>query len=295
MTLFWELLMISFVVTVTTAISGVYLVLKGRSLTTFGLSHSTLIGIVVMFVITNNLNSPWLIFGATLTGLLIVWLVEILDKSPYIKIDASLGLVYLFFFALGVFAVARFAASTTLSTRSVVTGNIALVPFDRVDVNGQDLGPTFVWILMVIFLVNVVFLLLFYKELRIVTFDPEYAKIYGINPDIVNYLYMTTVSLTIVTVFQVTGIILVVSLMVLPAASAYLLTKSLWKMIYLSIVIGGLNAVIGMPIAWELGKVEIASMIGVTGSVIFMLVYLFSLIQHPWSRGVELSEMEVIQ
>lgn len=276
MSLFLELLMVSLLVATTSSLVGNFLILRGGALTAFALSHSILFGIVVVFLITKDLNSPFLLIGAALAGLLIVTLVEILTKSRYVKQDAALGVVYLFIFALGLLLLSKFAADTTLSTKSVVTGNIALVPFDRLIIGNTDLGPKLIWMTSIVLLLNIIYITLFYKELKITAIDHEFARILGFNPSIINLSFMFMVSITIVNNFKVAGIIVVVGLMIIPPATAFLLTKRVSKMIYLSILISVASAIIGFLISWELGGVEISSVITIISGIMFIIAMLFA-------------------
>ncbi|MHA2502789.1 MAG: metal ABC transporter permease [Candidatus Kariarchaeaceae archaeon] len=275
MSLLVELMVIAVLSTVIMSLPGNYLVLRGNSLSTFALSHSVLTGIVVAYLITEDLNSPYLIIGAALTGIIIVWLVELIASSSHVNLDAALGLVYLTFFALGILLVARYTANTVLSVNSVLLGSIALVPFDRLIINGRDLGPIVSWNLLILLIINIGFLAGFYKEIKISIFDPEYGRLFGFRPELINLAYMILTSISIVVVFRVAGIIVVVALAAIPAATSYLITRKFHQMILVSTGLAVLTAVIGTLISWFWGDVEVASVISTVSGVIFIGV-LFS-------------------
>ncbi|MCY3410611.1 MAG: metal ABC transporter permease [Candidatus Heimdallarchaeota archaeon] len=274
--IFFELLMISVLVSVMCSMVGVFLILRNGSLIAFALSHSILLGIVIVYFITKDLNSPFMVLGATITGLIIVTLVEFLIKSQFIKQDAALGIIYLFVFSVGLILISRYLANTTLSTQSVVTGNIALVPFDRLIWLGIDFGPSLMWITILTLSINIIYLVIFYKELKITSLDAEFAMSIGLNPSIINLSFMFIVSLTVVASFKVAGIVVVVGLLVIPPSTAYLLTKQLHKMMALSILFGILSAVIGFMISWNIGDIEISSVITLVSGSIFILVLFFA-------------------
>ena len=275
MDIFLELLIGIILISVTLSIPGNYLVLRGNTLTSYALSHSILFGIMVAYLIIGDLDSPLLLIGAALTGLFIVWVVENLSKLKYVNNDAALGLIYLFIFALGIILVSLYASGTTISVTSVITGNIALIPFDRLSLYGMDMGPTLLWQTAIVFIASTGFLVIFRKEMKLVTFDPEFSILMGYNPSLLLLIFMSIVSIAIVTVFRAAGVILVVGLMIIPPASARLLSTSLTTMIVLSTVISVLSGVLGFIIAWRLQNVEIASMVIIVNAVVFIVAFFF--------------------
>lgn len=289
MSIFIELFIISLLIAVTTSLVGVFLILRSGSLTAFALSHSILLGIVLAFMVTGDMNSPLLPVGAALTGLLIVTIVEFLSKNRFIKHDAALGVIYLFVFSLGLILVAQYAANTTLSAKAVVTGNIALVPFDRMIFFGRDIGPKLTWITILVLIINSLYIVFLFKELKITTLDPEYASILGINPTIINLSYMFVVSVTIVTSFSVAGIVVVVGLMIIPPSTAFILSKDLQRIFILTFILSIISAIIGFLIAWKIGYVEISSMITIISGILFILVLiikpLYSGMRKEKSKG----------
>ncbi len=275
MNIFIELLLAVILISVVLAIPGNYLVLRGNTMTSYALSHSILFGIMIAFLIVGDLDSPLLLFGAALTGLLIVWAVENLSTLRHVNIDAALGLIYLFIFALGIMLVSLFASGTTISVTSVVTGNIALIPFDRWIFSGTDMGPVLLWQTLAVFVLSSGFLLLFRKEMKLITFDPEFASLMGYNPFFFRMIFMSIVSITVVTVFRAAGVILVVGLMIIPPASARLISNNLGTMILTSIMISLFSGVLGFMIAWRLQNVEIASMVIVVNAIVFIFAFFY--------------------
>ncbi len=275
MNIFIELLLAVILISVVLAIPGNYLVLRGNTMTSYALSHSILFGIMIAFLIVGDLDSPLLLLGAALTGLLIVWAVENLSTLRHVNIDAALGLIYLFIFALGIMLVSLFASGTTISVTSVVTGNIALIPFDRWIFSGTDMGPVLLWQTLAVFVLSSGFLLLFRKEMKLITFDPEFASLMGYNPFFFRMIFMSIVSITVVTVFRAAGVILVVGLMIIPPASARLISNNLGTMILTSIMISLFSGVLGFMIAWRLQNVEIASMVIVVNAIVFIFAFFY--------------------
>ncbi len=240
-----EIQMVAAVVAVACALPGAFLVLRGMAMMSDAISHAILPGIVAGVLLTGSLHSPFLILAAALTGLLTTVLVETINNTGQVKEDAAIGIVFPVLFSLGVVMIAKFAGDMHLDTDAVLLGELAFAPFNRFTVFGYDLGPQALWIMGSVLAVNAFFLLLFYKELKLATFDPSLASSLGFRPRPLHYALMGLVSLTAVSAFDAVGSILVVALMVGPPATGYLLTDRLDVLIGLSAGIGIGNAVLG--------------------------------------------------
>lgn len=245
----FEILLITMVVAVACALPGVFLVLRRMALMSDAISHSILLGIVLGFFATGNVASPALILAAAATGTLTVLLVEMLNHTRLVKEDAAIGLVFPALFSIGVILIARFAGNVHLDTDAVLLGEVVFAPFERFQPGGVDLGPRVLWVMLVILALNAAFLALFYKELKLTTFDPGLAAALGFSPVLLHYLFMSLVSVTAVGAFDAVGSILVVAMMIGPPAAAYLLTDRLRSMVFLSAGIGVAGAVIGYLIS----------------------------------------------
>ncbi len=223
----WEILHIAMVTAAACSLPGVFLILRKMAMMSDAISHTILLGIVIAFFITHDLNSPALLIGAALMGLVTVFLVEFIQKVQKISEDSSIGLVFPLLFSIGVLLISRYAGDVHLDTDAVLLGELAFAPFDRLVINHNDLGPKSLYVMSVILLLNLCYIGLFYKELKIVTFDPMLAGVLGISPAIVHYSLMTLVSITAVGAFNAVGAILVVALMIGPPATAYFITEKL--------------------------------------------------------------------
>jgi manganese/zinc/iron transport system permease protein len=266
-----EIILIASVVAASCSLIGVFLVLRRMSLMSDAISHAILLGIVIMFFFIESTASLPMIFAATLTGVLTVTLVEALFRSRLVKEDAAIGLVFPALFSIGVILISRYAANVHLDTDAVLLGELAFAPFDRLVVGGADLGPKALWLAGSVGLVNLLFIVLFYKELKLATFDAGLAAALGFSPVAIHYALMTLVSVTAVSSFEAVGSVLVVALMITPPAAAYLLTDRLTVMLALSVVLAIVSAVLGYFLARLLDASIAGSMATMTG-VIFALV-----------------------
>ncbi len=270
-----EIQLIAALVASSCALCGVFLVLRKMAMMSDAISHAVLIGIVLAFFIVKDLTSPLLIIAAGLTGILTVALVELLNRTKLVKEDAAIGLVFPVFFSVAVIIISRYAGNIHLDTDAVLMGELAFAPFDRLKILGYDVGPKALTIMSVILLLNLLFIVIFYKEIKLSTFDAGLAVALGFSPAMIHYALMALVSITAVGAFDAVGSILVVAFMIGPPITAYLLTERLSKMIWLSVIIGILSAVSGYWMAHELDASISGSMASMTG-VIFGLTFLFA-------------------
>ncbi len=270
-----EIQLIAALVAVACAIPGTFLVLRKMAMISDAISHAILPGIVLGFFLTRDLNSPLLILLAALTGVITVMLVEFIQKTGLVKEDTAIGLVFPALFSIGVILIAKNANDVHLDIDAVLLGELAFAPFDRLVINGLDIGPKSLWVIGSILLITTTLLLLFFKELKLSTFDQGLAATLGFSPLVIHYGLMTVSSITVVGAFDAVGAVLVVALIIAPAATAYLLTDDLKKMLLLSGFFGIFAAIAGYWLANILDASIAGSMTTVLG-IAFLAVYLFA-------------------
>lgn len=270
-----EIQLIASLVAIACAIPGVFLVLRKMALISDAISHSILPGIVIGFFITHDLSSPLLIFLAALTGVITVVLVEFIQKTGLVKEDTAIGLVFPAMFSIGVLMIAKNASDVHMDVDAVLLGELAFAPFERFAWAGTDLGPKSLWVIGIILLVTVGLLIAFFKELKVSTFDVGLSSALGFSPVVLHYGLMSVSSVTVVGAFDAVGAILVVALMITPAATAYLITNNLKKMLLLSVIFGVFSAIAGYWLAHILDA-SIAGSITAVLMFLFLMVYLFA-------------------
>ncbi|MGP1455724.1 MAG: metal ABC transporter permease [Treponema sp.] len=280
-----EIIIIAIIVSSACALCGVFLVLRKMSLMGDAISHSILIGIVLGFFISKSFTSIVPLLGALIAGIGSVLLTEILQKTKLIKNDAAIGLVFPFLFSVGVILVSLYAGNVHLDTDSVLLGEIAFAPFDRVSIAHFSLPRSLVQ-MGVILVFDLIFIVLFFKELKLTTFDPVFAALSGFAPAKVHYALMFAVTLTCVGAFDSAGAVLVTALMIAPAAAAVLLTNNLWHALCTAVIIASICSVTGFYLAVKLDG-SIAGAIAVMTGVVFVLIYLFSPKQGVIVRQVQ--------
>lgn len=257
------------------ALVGSFLVLRKQAMLSDAISHAVLPGIAIAFLLTASRNTFPMLIGAGAFGLLTVYLTDKLSSSGRIMHDASMGIVFTTLFAIGVILISMFTRQVDLDLDCVLYGEIAYVPWDRWFWNSIDMGPRPVWILGFVFLINLFFVVSSFKELQIYSFDKQLAISMGIPIGFIHYGLMGTVSFSTIASFESVGAILVVALIIVPPATAYLLTNNLKKMIVLSVIIGVLSAICGYGAALFF-NVSISGMIAVMTGIFFVAAFFFS-------------------
>ncbi len=170
-----EIQIIAVLTAASCAIPGVFLVLRKMSMVSDSITHTILLGIVLAFFIVNDLSSPFLLIGAAVMGPVTVWLTETLTKTRLLSEDSATGMVFPLLFSIAVILITKYAGTAHLDTDSVLLGELAFAPFDRLMINGADMGAKGIYVSGVLLLINIVFTAVFYKELLIVSFDPVLA------------------------------------------------------------------------------------------------------------------------
>lgn len=270
-----EIQLTAVLIAVACALPGAFLVLRKMSMMSDSITHTILLGIVLAFFITGDLSSPLLIVGAAVMGVVTVWLTETITKTKLVSEDSAIGIVFPLLFSIAIILITRYAGSVHLDTDSVLLGELAFAPFDRMRIFGMDIGAKSIYTAGILLLVNIAVIGVFFKELKIITFDPMLAAVMGFSPLIVHYGLMTMVSLTAVGAFEAVGSVLVVAFMIGPPATAYLLTDNLKIMMLLSAGLGAVSGILGYQAA-ALLDVSIAGSMAVMTGLLFSVVFVFA-------------------
>lgn len=253
---------------------GCYLVLRKSAMIGDAISHAVLPGIFLAYLFAGSQASIPMLIGAASFGLLCTFLIEFVSKQGNLQMDAAIGLVFTFLFAVGVILVTAFSSDVHLDQDCVLYGEIAYVPLDiwYTD-SGLNLGPISVWMMGGVLILVLALVFLGYKALFVTTFDPVFADASGISTTFWHYLLMGAVSLTTVMAFKFVGAILVVAFLIVPAATAYLLTNNLKVMLLLSVLLGSIACGLGYFLAVGLDG-SIAGAIATVMGIMFGLVFL---------------------
>ncbi|MEQ9810256.1 metal ABC transporter permease [Streptococcus jiangjianxini] len=266
-----EVLLIMIVIAMSCSLIGNILVISNQSMLADALSHSVLLGIVLGFFLTQDLNSPLLLIGASVFGVLTIVMIEGI-YSQKIAQDAATGLVFTFFFALGVMLISLFARNVHLDLDVVLMGEVLFTPFVRSQLLGVDLPVALLrGILLLLFLA--LFYFLYFRRLSLYLFDKTQARLVGVNLGLLKMSLTFLVSLTIVAAFDSLGSITVISFLVAPAMIA-----SLWSQTFLSFtMLSLLSSILLASLGYYLGMlfdVTVSGMSAVVALISFLVLLL---------------------
>ena len=253
-------ILLAIVTALTCALPGVFIVLRKNAMLVDAISHSVLPGIVVGYLFTQNLDSPLLILGAALAGLVVVLGGEWLSRTGLITGDAPQGLIFPALFSIGVILVTLNFANVHLDVHAVLVGDLNLAAWDQLVLGGLSVGPVYLYVMLGVLLINILFLALIYPKLKVTTFDPQFSRSLGIRTGLLNTAFMFLVSLTVTAAFHAAGAILVIALVVVPPATAFLLSTRLEVMVALTAIIAVVGAAAGFWTAYVLDAATSAGM-----------------------------------
>jgi len=265
---------------VAAAMLGNFLVLRKMSMLGDAISHAILPGLAAAFILSGSRSSLPMFLGAVVVGVLTAVFTEWIRGFGKVDEGASMGVVFTSLFALGLVMIVQAADHVDLDSGCVLYGAIELTPLDTWRIVGWPV-PRVVVVLSIVVAVNLIFVTLFFKELKISSFDPALATTTGFNAGLMHYLLMALVALTAVASFESVGNILFVAMLVVPPAAAYMLTDRLVPMFLLSILLAALSAVLGhigaltIPHWFGFRSTTTAGMMAVTAGAIFFLAALF--------------------
>ena len=264
--------LIAILISVACSLLGVFLVLRSMSMLTDAISHTILLGIVLSFFITHKLDSPLLVVGATLVGLLTVYLVELITDTNLVKEDAAIGIVLSVLFSIAVVLISKYTANIHLDIYAVLLGEIAFAPFHTTEIFGFKIASGIINGLSILIL-NLFCITIFFKEIKISIFDRALALTLGLLPEVFHYLLMSLVSVTAVVSFDIVGATLMISFMIGPATTAYMISKNLKVMLVYSALIGAISSILGYHLAVFLDVSISGSIAVVIGGIFFIVLF----------------------
>lgn len=239
------------------AVVGTYVVLRGMAFFGDALAHAVLPGVAVAFLLGINL-----LWGALAMALVTAVGIGYLSRRGQVKEDTAIGVIFAASFALGV---------ALLSTMDSYTVDLTHILFGNV----LGVSPADLWLTGGLAVLVLGLVVLLYKELLVVSFDPILAATLRLPLNTLNYLLLLLIALTVVVSIQTVGVALLVAMLVTPAATAYLLTRRLWHMMIVGAAIGAVSSVVGLYISFYVNISSGAAVVLVCTAA-FVLAFLFA-------------------
>ena len=255
---------------------GVFVVLKGMSYIGSGIAHGCLAGVALAFLMGWN---PLLL--SMISALIMVVLIELLNRNSQLKMDTSIGVMFSFALALAVLFIGMLKKYTP-EIMTYLFGNLLRV-------TTQDL-----WVMGSVSLVVFLVIFLFFKELQFSTFDAEKAELSGIPSGLISLMLSILMALTIVVSLQAVGELLVLALIILPASTALQLTTSLKKMIWISMILGIFASLSGLIAAFYLDAPSGSTIVMLLGVAFFTAIFFKKIKNNHLSRMERVKNIEKI-
>jgi manganese/zinc/iron transport system permease protein len=249
---------------------GAFLVLRRMSLTGDAISHSVLPGIVIGFLVSGTLDSPWIIAGAAASGWLTVMIIEAVHRKAGVREDAATGIVFTAMFSIGVILLRLFAGKIDLDPDCVLFGNLETAVHGATSQVGGLAIPNIVLTAGGAAILSGVFVSALYHRLLCTSFDPVLSKLTGQAPARSQSLLLGITAAVVVAAFQTVGAVMSVALLVLPAATALLLSKRL-PGVLLGVIIQSIVAAIGGIYLATAANCNLGAAIILSGAIAFVL------------------------
>ena len=249
-------LLTSIMVGIICGVIGCFIILRGMALMGDAISHAVLPGVAISYLFGINF-----FFGAVFSGVLTALAIGFVTQNSRIKHDTSIGIMFTAAFASGIIMITLLKSSTDLY--HILFGNVLAV------------RSTDMWITLGIGLIVIAAVYLFYKELLVTSFDETMGAAYGLPVRFIHYFLMTLLTMVTVASLQTVGIVLVVAMLITPAAAAYLLTDRLWVMIFFAAGIGIISSIVGLYFSFTYNLASGATIV-LSATAIFVLAFLLS-------------------
>lgn len=269
------LLVTAFFTALACGLPGAWLVMRRMSLTGDAISHSVLPGIVIGFLVSGSLDSPWLVIGAALSGWLAVMAIDRLHHRGKVREDAATGIVFTSMFALGILLMRHFGGRVDLDPDCVLFGQIdtailgSRVAIGRLEVPGITLMSAFAAAIAMVFATTT-------HHLQLASaFDSAHARLLGRHPAAARALLLAISAAVVVAAFQAVGAIMSVALLVLPAANALLLARRIPGVFAMIAIHAALSSAFGLALASGIGC-NFGAAVVIAGAGIFLVTTLLT-------------------
>ncbi|NRB75289.1 MAG: metal ABC transporter permease [Verrucomicrobiales bacterium] len=277
------------------ALPGCFLVLRKMSMMGDAISHAVLPGLAIAFIITGTRASVPMFIGAAAAGVLTAVFTQWISKLGNVDRGAAMGIVFTTLFAVGLLLIRQAADNVDIDPDCVLHGSIEFTPLDTVAI-GNLFIPRAAIVNGSVLLLNLAIIIVLFKELKLSAFDPDLADTLGFSSRFLHYLLMTMVAVTTVAAFESVGSIIVIAMLIVPPATALLLTHRMVPMLViatataaLSAIIGHLSAIIVPTWFGQTSSTSTSGMIAFAAGLLFALAWLFSPLEGIVTRRLRRS------
>ena len=266
------------------ALPGTFLLLRRMSMMGDAISHAVLPGLAIAFLISGSRTNIWMFLGAALAGVLTALFSQWITRFGKVERGAAMGIVFTTLFAIGLVLIRKAADHVDLDAGCVLYGALEYTPLNMVTIFENEISlfavPRAALVIGATLLFNALIITFFYKEFKLAAFDSDLAQTQGFRPQLMHYLLMTMVAVTTVAAFEAVGSIIVIAMLIVPPATAFLLTQNLPSLIIVSLIVAVLSAILGqiashLPPLLGLPDTTSSGMMATTAGFLFLLAWLF--------------------
>ena len=266
------------------ALPGTFLLLRRMSMMGDAISHAVLPGLAIAFLISGSRTNIWMFLGAALAGVLTALFSQWITRFGKVERGAAMGIVFTTLFAIGLVLIRKAADHVDLDAGCVLYGALEYTPLNMVTIFENEISlfavPHAALVIGATLLFNALIITLFYKEFKLAAFDSGLAQTQGFRPQFIHYLLMTMVAVTTVAAFEAVGSIIVIAMLIVPPATAFLLTRNLPSLIIVSLIVAVLSAILGqiashLPPLLGLPDTTSSGMMATTAGFLCLLAWLF--------------------
>ncbi|KPB03307.1 metal ABC transporter permease [Bacillus sp. CHD6a] len=245
---------------------GSFALLRKQSLLGDAMAHAALPGICIAFLLIGTKSMSWLLIGASISGLIGTYCIQAIIKHSRIKEDTAIGLVLSVFFGFGIVLltyIQQYGSGNQAGLDSFIFGQAAAIV-------GLDVQIISVIAFILIFITFILF-----KELKLITFDPQFAQGIGLPVKWLNGLLMTMIVGAVVIGLQAVGVILMAAMLITPAITARYWTERLDYMVVLAGVVGGVSGVVGTLLSTLSRGMSTGPLIILAATILFVFSLIF--------------------
>ena len=266
------------------SLPGTFLLLRRMSMMGDAISHAVLPGLAIAFLISGSRTNIWMFLGAAIAGVLTALFSQWITRFGKVERGAAMGIVFTTLFAIGLVLIRKAADHVDLDAGCVLYGALEYTPLNMVTIFENEISlfavPHAALVIGATLLFNALIITLFYKEFKLAAFDSGLAQTQGFRPQFMHYLLMTMVAVTTVAAFEAVGSIIVIAMLIVPPATAFLLTRNLPSLIIVSLIVAVLSAILGqiashLPPLLGLPDTTSSGMMATTAGFLFLLAWLF--------------------
>lgn len=282
MTPILEIIVVAYFVAAACILIGAFWLVQKNAFLSDTISHSVLIGIVLFYLIFDQISGWGAFVAAALSGSGSIFFIDFLSRGKKISRDGATVMVLSLFLGGSIILITKYADQVHLDRDSILLGELIFVVFDRVQIAGYDLGPKALYRALVVFVVDGLFIAFFYRQLTMQVFDFQFAKNIGRRGKLLEIGFVFCCSITAVVALDAVGVVLGVTFFITPVATAFLFVKrKLWFLFPIAFLLQAIALPMGYGLSYALNA-SVASSMALVVTIFFFIVFFAK--QFPWRK-----------